>query len=107
MPHQDTVLLIYVFSIFGLVLLLMFSSFYACHLYAQRLERLNPPNPAPPTQVCSFVHWTADMHPNVDCCFARKPSKQMHFSSAGQTHFWCHHQFGKLHTDFENFVEYL
>ncbi|KAL0031125.1 hypothetical protein WJX77_004918 [Trebouxia sp. C0004] len=50
MPHQDTVLLIYVFSIFGLVLLLMFSSFYACHLYAQRLERLNPPNPAPPAQ---------------------------------------------------------
>ncbi|KAL0036621.1 hypothetical protein WJX79_002968 [Trebouxia sp. C0005] len=50
MPHQDTVLLIYVFSIFGLVLLLMFSSFYACHLYAQRLERLNPPNSAPPAQ---------------------------------------------------------
>ena len=59
MPHQDTVLLIYVFSIFGLVLLLMFSSFYACHLYAQRLERLNPPSVAPPAQVCNSVQWTA------------------------------------------------
>lgn len=63
MPHQDTVLLIYVFSIFGLVLLLMFSSFYACHLYAQRLERLNPPNTAPPAQVCNSVQWTADCSP--------------------------------------------
>jgi hypothetical protein len=60
MPHQDTVLLIYVFSIFGLVLLLMFSSFYACHIYAQRLERLNPPNTAPPAQVCNSVQCTAD-----------------------------------------------
>ncbi len=91
MPHQDTVLLIYVFSIFGLVLLLMFSSFYACHLYHQRLERLNPPNPAPPAQVCNSVQWTADMQPNVNCCFACKPRKQMHFSSisGSQTHVWC------------------
>ncbi len=59
MPHQDTVLLTYVFSIFGLVLLLMFSSFYACHLYAQRLERLNPLNTAPPAQVCNSLQWTA------------------------------------------------
>ncbi len=99
MPHQDTVLLIYVFSIFGLVLLLMFSSFYACHLYAQRLERLNPPNPALPAQVCSSVHWTADMQPNFDCCFACKSSKQMHFSSIldSQTHVWCNHQFETVH----------
>ena len=38
-PHQDTVLLIYVFSIFGLILTAMICSFYACHLYAQRCER--------------------------------------------------------------------
>lgn len=51
MPHQDAVLLIYVFSIFGLVLVLMFSSFYACHVYARRLERLHPANPAQAAQV--------------------------------------------------------
>ena len=89
MPHQDTVLLIYVFSIFGLVLLLMFSSFYACHLYAQRLERLNPPSVAPPAQVCNSVQWTAGMQPNVNSCFACKSRKQKHFSSGSQTHVWC------------------
>lgn len=51
MPHQDTVLLIYVFSIFGLVLVLMICSFYACHLYAQRSERLRLLNAPPPQQV--------------------------------------------------------
>ena len=51
MPHQDTVLLIWVFSIFGLVLVLMIGSFYACHLYAQRLERLNPMPAAQAQQV--------------------------------------------------------
>ena len=56
MPHQDTVLLIYVFSIFGLVLVVMMCSFYACHLYAQRAERLRLLHAPPPTQVADQDH---------------------------------------------------
>ena len=55
MSHQDTVLLIWVFSIFGFVLVLLVCSFYACHLYAQRLERLHPRTTAAAPQVRNLL----------------------------------------------------
>ena len=39
LSRQNTVVIIYVFSTFGLVLMVLLCMFYICHRYGQRLDR--------------------------------------------------------------------
>lgn len=63
MTHQNAIMLIYVFSTFGLVLLLLLGVFYVCHLYGQRLDREARQNQAAADLVSCFpaqaplCHW--------------------------------------------------